>query len=100
MIEVAPAAASPYNRKNPYLAEIIRHDHLTRPGSGKDTRHFVFSLADSGLRYTPGDSLAVFARNSPALVNETLQLLALDAETPVRNNKGQTVSFQHALTHD
>jgi len=100
MTEAAAAATSPYNRKNPFLAEITRHDHLTRPGSGKDTRHFVFSLVGSGLRYAPGDSLAVFGRNSPALVSETLQLLALDAETPVRNNKGQMVSFRSALTHD
>src|SRR5438445_5319431 len=37
----APPASVPYSRKNPYLAELTRHEHLTKPGSEKDTRHFV-----------------------------------------------------------
>ena len=85
------ATASPpfaYNRKNPFFATLTQHEHLTQPGSGKDTRHFVLSLAGGGPRYTPGDSLAVFAKNPPALVNEVIALLGLDADTPVKNPKG------------
>jgi sulfite reductase (NADPH) flavoprotein alpha-component len=100
MTEAASAAASPYHRKNPFLAEIIRHEPLTKPGSSKDTRHFALSLAGGGPCYTPGDSLAIFARNPAPLVEETMAALKLDAETPVRNAKGQMVSFEHALTHD
>ena len=55
MSEVSSAPPSPYNRKNPYLAELIRHEHLTKAGSGKDTRHFVVNLAGSGLSYNPGE---------------------------------------------
>ena len=34
---IAPSpAAPPYHRRNPYLAELIAHESLTRPGSGKD----------------------------------------------------------------
>lgn len=86
-----------YNRKNPYLAELVRHEHLTKPGSGKDTRHFAISLAGSGVRYTPGDSLAVFARNPVPLVDELLGLLGLDGDAPVKDPKGQTVPFRLAL---
>jgi sulfite reductase (NADPH) flavoprotein alpha-component len=57
------SAGTSYSRKNPYLAEMTRHEHLTGPGSQKDTRHFVLALGDSGLKYTPGDSLGIFARN-------------------------------------
>ena len=98
MSEAPPASDSPYNRKNPYLAELIRHEHLTKPSSGKDTRHFVLNLADSGLRYTPGDSLAVIARNSPKLVDEVISVLGFDPDAPVKDNKGQTVSFRQALS--
>jgi sulfite reductase (NADPH) flavoprotein alpha-component len=97
MSEVSSPSASPYNRKNPYLAELIRHERLTRAGSEKDTRHFVLSLAGSGLSHTPGDSLAVFARNSPQLVEEVIALLGFDGNAPVKDNKGQTVSFRQAL---
>jgi sulfite reductase (NADPH) flavoprotein alpha-component len=98
MSEVSTPSASPYNRKNPYVAELIRHERLTQSGSEKDTRHFVFSLADRGPRYTPGDSLAVFARNSPQLVEEVIRLLSFDGGAPVADNKGRTVSFRQALT--
>jgi sulfite reductase (NADPH) flavoprotein alpha-component len=88
---------SPYHRKNPFLAELIRHEPLTSPGSEKDTRHFVLSLAGSGLGYTPGDSLAVFARNAPALVDELLALLDLDPQAPVKDPKGEPTTFRQAL---
>src|SRR5437870_5770365 len=48
---------APYSRRNPFLAEISKHELLTRPGSEKETRHFVIHLAGSGITYTPGDSL-------------------------------------------
>jgi sulfite reductase (NADPH) flavoprotein alpha-component len=97
MSDVSSPPASSYNRKNPYLAELIRHEQLTRAGSEKDTRHFVLSLAGSGLGYTPGDSLAIFARNSPQLVEEVIALLGFDGNAPVKDNKGQTVPFRQAL---
>ena len=88
---------APFNRKNPFLAAMTRHEPLTRPGSGKDTRHFVIGLAGSGISYTPGDSLAVFAQNSPALVAEVLGLLKFDPAAPVKNPRGETVPFRQAL---
>ena len=98
----APGAASspPFTRKNPFLAALIRHESLTRPGSGKDTRHFVVSLGNSGLSYTPGDSLGIFARNSPQLVDEVLALLELDPNAPVKDPRSDgTIPFRHALEH-
>jgi sulfite reductase (NADPH) flavoprotein alpha-component len=103
MSDASPAAPAvqPYNRKNPCLAELIRHQPLTKPGSGKDTRHFALSLAGSGIVYTPGDSLAVFARNSAPLVDEVIALLGFDANAPVSVKDGQSqlksVPFRQAL---
>ena len=96
---VAVATPSAYNRKNPFFATLTGHEQLTRPGSGKDTRHFVISLAGGGPRYTPGDSLAVFAKNPPALINEVISLLGFDPEVPVKNPKagGETVPLRQAL---
>ena len=87
-----PSASTPtYHRRNPFLAALTVHESLTKSGSGKDTRHFALSLAGSDLRYAPGDSLAVFARNSPAVVAELLQLTGLDpaALVPVKDAQGQ-----------
>src|SRR6266446_9418493 len=91
---------SAYARKNPFLAELIRHEHLTGPASLKDTRHFVVSLAGSGLTYTPGDSLGAFGRNPPALVDDVIALLVFDPETPLKDPKGRTTSLRRTLTED
>ena len=91
-----PRAASPYSRKNPFLAELVRHDRLTREGSAKDTRHFVLSLAGSGLTYTPGDSLGVFARHSPELVEDVIGLLGFNGGAQVTDSKGNSTTLRQA----
>lgn len=82
------AGPSKHDRKNPFSAEMIVHERLTGPGSNKDTRHFVLNLKGSGITYTPGDSLGIFARNPPALVNEVAKLVGFDDP-----------AFRETLTH-
>ena len=89
-----------YSRKNPFLAQLVRHDRLTKPDSLKDTRHFVLSLAGSGITYTPGDSLAAFGSNSPAVVDELIALLEFDPGAPVKDPKGLPTTFRQALLKD
>jgi sulfite reductase (NADPH) flavoprotein alpha-component len=93
-------SASPYSRKNPFRAELTRHEHLTKPGSLKDTRHFIVNLAGSGLTYTPGDSLAAFGRNPPELVEQVIGLLGFDPETLIKNAKGEQVTLRQTLAED
>jgi len=96
----APPAPPLYSRKNPFQAELTRHDRLTGPGSLKDTRHFVLSLEGSGLRYTPGDSLGAFGRNPPELVDELIALLGFDPDSAVTDPKGQPTTLREALLRD
>jgi sulfite reductase (NADPH) flavoprotein alpha-component len=91
---------APYNRRNPFLAELIRNELLTKPGSAKDTRHFVLTLHGSGLAYVPGDSLGVYARNAPKLVEELLSFFNFNPFTLVKDPKGQEVTLQHTLFHN
>ncbi len=104
MQEADPSASAPapavYSRKNPYFAELIRHEQLTGPGSLKDTRHFVLALGNSGLTYTPGDSLGAFARNPPGLVDELIALLGFPAGTAVKNHLGYSTALREALLKD
>jgi sulfite reductase (NADPH) flavoprotein alpha-component len=96
-VSTSTAPLTPYSRKNPFLAELVRHDRLTQPRSLKDTRHFVLSLAGSGITYTPGDSLGAFGSNSPAVVDELIALLEFDPNAPVKDPKGQPTTFRQAL---
>jgi sulfite reductase (NADPH) flavoprotein alpha-component len=96
----ASTITSPHSRKNPFRAELIGHDRLTKPGSLKDTRHFVLKLAGSGLTYTPGDSLGAFGCNPPELVDELIALLRLEPEAAVKNGKGEPTTLRQALLRD
>jgi sulfite reductase (NADPH) flavoprotein alpha-component len=51
---------------------VLAVEPLTKPGSSKDVRHVAVDLLDSGLTYTPGDSLSIAVPNDPALVEATL----------------------------
>lgn len=68
---------SPWSRENPYLATLHSEHVLTAPGAVREVRHIEVDLGDSGLRYLPGDTLAVHIRNDPALVEEMLALAGL-----------------------
>lgn len=94
----AGAVPVTYNRKHPFLATLLRQEALTRPGAGKDTRHFVLSLAGGGPRYTPGDSLGVLARNPAALVDEVLAATRLDAGALVDDPRGGQAPLRQVLT--
>ena len=91
--------ASPYSRKNPFLARVTAHRLLSRPGSGKEIRHFELSLEGSGLAYEVGDSAGIHPENDPALVEEILAALGADGGqlVPGAEPGGDQVSLREAL---
>lgn len=88
-LRVAVATGS---REQPFAAELLANQRITL-GGDRDIRHVELSLADSGLRYEPGDALGVWPRNPPALVDAVLDLLALDGETAV-THAGQALPLR------
>lgn len=79
----AVESRSSFGKENPFSAEVLVNQKITGTGSSKDVRHIELSLEGSGIRYEPGDSLAVIAENPPALVDEFLEVLKLDPEAVV-----------------
>lgn len=86
------AAAASGTREQPFAAEVLANQRITL-GGDKDIRHIELSLADSGLRYEPGDALGVWPRNPPALVEDVLDLLALDGDDVV-THAGQALPLR------
>jgi sulfite reductase (NADPH) flavoprotein alpha-component len=70
---------------------VVAAEPLAGPGSSKDVRHVVVDLLDSGLSYTPGDSLSIAVPNDPALVDATLAALGVSHDEPLR------ATLTHAL---
>jgi sulfite reductase (NADPH) flavoprotein alpha-component len=79
----APVETSVYSKDHPFPAKIAESRLLSKPGSAKETHHFVVSLAGSGLHYKAGDSLGVFSENSPEVVAELLRHLGATGDEPV-----------------
>jgi sulfite reductase (NADPH) flavoprotein alpha-component len=93
----AVGTVSAFSKSNPFPAEVLVNQKITGGASSKDVRHIELSLEGSGLRYEPGDSLAVVAHNPPQLVRELLAELALDTDTTV-TVRDQDLDLGDALT--
>jgi sulfite reductase (NADPH) flavoprotein alpha-component len=95
-----PDVPSAYTKDNPFSALITENRMLTKPGSGKETRHFVVNLTGSGLHYKAGDSLGVFATNRGSEVAELLARLGASGDEPVMLPKAAAaLPLREALAH-
>ncbi|MRS14132.1 NADPH-dependent assimilatory sulfite reductase flavoprotein subunit [Enterobacteriaceae bacterium RIT691] len=76
--------SSPYTKEAPLTASLSVNQKITGRDSEKDVRHIEIDLADSGLRYQPGDALGVWYQNDAALVQELVELLWLKGTESVK----------------
>lgn len=94
----APAATSSFSKDNPFPARLRENRLLSKPGSAKETRHFVVDIGGSGLSYKAGDSLGVFPTNRQSEVGEILERLgATGNESVVLPRTTEPVRFADAL---
>ena len=89
-------AVSPYTRKNPFPSRVLVNQRLN-PGSAKETRHFELDLTDSGLSFEPGDSMAIYPTNDPALVEEIVQAIKATGDEMVPIGKDEQATLREAL---
>ena len=92
-------APVPYSRSNPFPGKMIVNRSLCGEGSKKDTRHLEIDLTGWGLTYEVGDSLAVYASNDPALVDEVLNAISAKGDEPVKSPRRET-TLREALLRD
>ncbi len=98
----APDAESAFSKTNPFSAKLTENRLLNQPGSAKETRHFVVDISGSGLSYTVGDSLGVFATNRPLEVAEILETLGASGDelvSPAMLKLESPITLSEALTH-
>lgn len=84
--EAPAAAASLYNRKNPYTSVLAVNRRLSGNDSAKEIRHYEFDLGDSGIHYEAGDALNVVPENNPELVQLLLTRLSAAADAAVASH--------------
>jgi len=94
-----PAPAGPrFSRKSPLVTRLTHNEPLSGAGSSKDVRRFGFELFDPEFEYSAGDALGVLPTNGPDVVDEWLQVTALDAEAPVELPGNPTIPLREAAT--
>lgn len=99
MSDATPQSDTVYSKDRPYPARMTENRLLNAPGSAKETRHLVVSLAGSGLVYTPGDSLGVYPTNREPDVEEILKHLGADGTEPVTLPRAtETVPLREAIS--
>lgn len=90
-----------YSKDHPFPAQVTESRMLTKPGSGKETRHFVVNIAGSGMHYKAGDSLGIFPSNRDSEVDELLQILGASGDelvSPAMLRLSAPITLREALT--
>lgn len=88
-----------YSKKAPFLARLIERERLDKPGSTKPVFHLALDVTDSGIVYTPGDSIGVLPAHSAGRVELLLSLIPLPPTTLLYlERKDLTVTLREALT--
>ena len=96
--DVSLVAAVEYGRKNPFPAEVLDNQLLSGDRSDKETIHLELSLEGAGLRYEPGDVLAVLPCNAKDVVDAVLSATGLAADAIVKVRGGGRTTLGEALT--
>jgi len=86
-----------WSAKNPYTSSLTQNFILNGAESGKETRHIVFDLGESGLEYKAGDALGVIPICPPEIVSKLLTMCGFNGEEEVETNLG-ICSLHEALS--
>jgi sulfite reductase (NADPH) flavoprotein alpha-component len=83
--ESAPPKPAPIagTREHPLPATLVARQRLNKPGSEKETWHVELDTAGETIAYEVGDSLGVYPKNDPALVNAVIAALNVPADFPI-----------------
>jgi len=98
MTESAITAKPAFNRKNPLIAHMPRRKLISEGAKEKETWHLEIDLQDSGLTYTPGDSLAVLSTNWPQAVDDVIGALGMNGDEEVTGPDKLSSNLKDVLT--
>jgi sulfite reductase (NADPH) flavoprotein alpha-component len=87
-----------FSKKNPFLASVLDKVRITGRNSDKEVYHLELSLEGSGLTYEPGDSVGIFTKNPPELVDRIIQKTGFGPEKKLSFGE-EDVSLINALTY-
>ncbi len=96
---MAETLVEEFSKKYPFHATVLDKVRITGRDSDKEVYHLELSLEGSGLTYEPGDSLGIFTKNPPELVEQIIQKAGFDPKKKVVFSEEDEVSVLHAFTY-
>jgi sulfite reductase alpha subunit-like flavoprotein len=77
-----------------YTARLAQGTTYTDPQNGSEINFITLDLANTGLRYWPGDRAGVFPENSEDLIEKTLKALQATGDEKVELNRAWRIALQ------
>lgn len=82
------------------LAKIKERYPLTRDGSTKQTWHITLDISGLDIHFHPGDSIGIYAKNDPILVEHLIQAMKATPETRIiAKRTGEELTLVDFLTN-
>lgn len=82
-VEASAQPAATASRNRPAEIAFLSRTRLNKTGSSKETWHIELDIADSGIAYAVGDSLGIFPRNHPTLVDAVISAIGAPPDFPI-----------------
>ena len=89
-----------YTKKNPLETNILTNQKITGRNSEKDIRHIEINLEESGLKYTPGDSLGVWFKNDQVLTYKIRLVVSRLMLTKLFSKENEPLTILDALIYE
>jgi sulfite reductase (NADPH) flavoprotein alpha-component len=100
MITFPTVEPTAYSRRNPFPAALVGRALLSDAREPNPKHHYEIALEGSGLRYEPGDSLAIFPENDPGVVEAILARFGWNGGEEVLRLDGQASTLRQVLLSD
>ncbi|AOZ90844.1 bifunctional nitrate reductase/sulfite reductase flavoprotein subunit alpha [Paenibacillus crassostreae] len=89
-----------YDRNHPFHTNIQSNHRLNSDNSEKETRHVIFNLKNTQMKYDVGDALGIWPTNCPQLVEDILGAMKLQPSSLVFiEGKGKMTIEKALLQH-
>ena len=90
---------TPIDRKHPAVTTIKERYLLTKPSSSKQTLHISLRTDHLPLSYKVGDSIGIYPKNDPLLVDLIVKALGLTGNELITDPRSHLpLSFQEYLS--
>lgn len=90
-----------FSRTSPALARIKERYPLTGKESTKETWHIALDVSGIDLPYAPGDSIGIYPKNDPTLVQHLIEAMKATGDEPILHKRsGRTLSLKEFLSKE